>query len=76
MSTFMSWLFHRGRTEEGSGEVTRTCRLSKAERGQERRMESSTSEGGPGTGPTHPQRCPCSLTSMPWHTDRTHSLRV
>ena len=58
MSTFMSWLFHRGRTEEGSGGVTRTCRLSKEERGQERRMEPSTSEGGPGTGPTHPSAGP------------------
>jgi hypothetical protein len=52
MSTFMSWLFHRGRTEEGSAEVTRTSRLSKEGTGQEPRMESSTAEGGPGTGPT------------------------
>ena len=26
MPTFMSWLFHRGRTNGGSGEVTRTSR--------------------------------------------------
>jgi hypothetical protein len=57
-STFMSWLFHRGRTEEGSAEVTRTSRLSKEGTGQERRMESSTAEGGPGTGPTHPSAGP------------------
>jgi len=48
-STFMSWLFHRGRTEGGLAEVTRTFRLSKEGTGQERRMESSTAEGGPGT---------------------------
>ena len=53
MSTFMSWLFHRGRTNGGSGEVTRTSRpLLEEEAGQERRMASSTAEGGPGTGPT------------------------
>jgi hypothetical protein len=58
MSTFMSWLFHRGRTQEGSAEVTRTSRLSKEQTGQEPRMESSTSEGGPGSGPTHPSAGP------------------
>jgi len=53
MSTFMSWLFHRGRTNGGSGEVTRTSRpLLEEEAGQERRMASSTAEGGPGSGPT------------------------
>ena len=58
MSTFMSWLFHRGRTQERSGEVTRTSRLSKEATGQERPVESSTAEGGPGTGPTHPSAGP------------------
>jgi hypothetical protein len=53
MSTFMSWLFHRGRTNGGSGEVTRTSSpLLEEEAGQERRMASSTAEDGPGTGPT------------------------
>ena len=53
MSAFMSWLFHTRGTEEGSGEVTRMSRpLSKEEIGQERRRESSTAEGGPGTGLT------------------------
>jgi hypothetical protein len=55
MSTFMSWLFHRGRTEEGSAEVTRTSRpLSEEETGQERRMASSTAEDGPDTGLNQP----------------------
>ena len=53
-STFMSWLFHRGRTQEGLAEVARMSLLSKEETGQERPMESSTAEGGPGTGPPHP----------------------
>jgi hypothetical protein len=53
MSTFISWLFHRGSTDEGSGEVTHTSRpLPKEETGHERRIESSTAEGGPGTGLT------------------------
>jgi hypothetical protein len=53
MSTFMSWLFHRGRTNGGSGEVTRTSSpLLEEEAGQERRMASSTAEDRPGTGPT------------------------
>jgi hypothetical protein len=73
MSAFMSSLFHRGRTEEGSGEVTRTSRLSKEETGQERPMESSTAEGGPGTGLTQRSAGPHSLTSRLWHADRTHS---
>jgi hypothetical protein len=59
MSTFMSWPFHRGRTNGGSGEVTRTSRpLLEEEAGQERRMASSTTEGGPGTGPTQPSGGP------------------
>ena len=47
MSASMSWLFHTRRTEEGSGESTRTSRrLAKEEIGQERRWESSAAEGG------------------------------
>jgi len=53
MSAFMNWLFHRGRTDGGSGEVTRTSRpLMEEDAGQERPMESSTAEGGPGAGLT------------------------
>jgi hypothetical protein len=53
MSTFMSWLLHRGRTEEGSGEGTRVSRpLPKEETGHERRIESPTAKDGPGTGLT------------------------
>src|ERR1017187_10394644 len=53
MSTFMSWLLHRGRTEGGSGEVTLTSRLlPKEETGQERPVESPTVKDGPGTGLT------------------------
>src|SRR5665811_2020193 len=59
MSTFISWLFHRGSTDEGSGEVTHTSRpLSKEETGKERRMESSTAEDGPGAGLTQPSGGP------------------
>ena len=59
MSTFISWLFHRGSTDEGSGEVTHTSRpLSKEETGKERRMESSTAEDGPIAGLTHPSGGP------------------
>ena len=59
MSTFISWLFHRGRTEDGSGEGTRVSRpLPKEETGKERRMESSTAEDGPGAGLTHPSGGP------------------
>ena len=59
MSTFMSWLFHRGRTDEGSGEAARTSRpLSEEETGQERRVASLTAEGGPGTGLTQPSGGP------------------
>jgi hypothetical protein len=58
MSTFMRWLFHRGRREEGSAEVTRTSRLSKEGTGQERPMESSTVDGGPDTGLTQPSAGP------------------
>jgi hypothetical protein len=43
----MSWLFHTRRSEEGSGESTRTsCRLAKIEIAQERRWESLAAEGG------------------------------
>jgi hypothetical protein len=53
MSTFMSWIFHRGRTQEASGEVTRTSRLLPIEEtGQERPLESPTAKDGPGTGLT------------------------
>ena len=53
MSTFMSWILHGGRTEDGSGAGTRvSCPLPKEETGHERRIESSTAEGGPGTGLT------------------------
>ena len=53
MSASMSWLFHSRRTEEGSGEFTRTSRpLSKEEIGHERRWESSAAECGPCAGLT------------------------
>ena len=45
MSTFMNWLFYRGRTDEGSGEVARTSRpMSGQETWPERRVavESTT----------------------------------
>jgi hypothetical protein len=46
MSASMSWLFHTRRTEEGSGESTRTSRrLAKEEIAQERRWESSAAHG-------------------------------
>jgi hypothetical protein len=47
VSASISWLFHTRRTEEDSGEFTRTSRrLAKEEIAQERRWESSASEGG------------------------------
>ncbi len=47
MSASRSWLFHTRRTEEGSGESTRTSRrLAKEEIGQEKRWESSAAHGG------------------------------
>jgi len=53
MSTFMNWLFHRGRTDGGSGEVTRTSNpLLEEDVEQEQRMASSTAEDGPGAGLT------------------------
>jgi hypothetical protein len=59
MSTFMNWLFHRGRTDGGSGEVTRTSRpLMEEDAGQEQRMASLTAEDGPGTGLTQPSGRP------------------
>src|ERR1035437_10749515 len=62
MSTFMSWLFHRGRTDAGSGEVTHTSRrLLEEEIGQGQRMQSLTTEDGPDTGLTHPSRGPLPL---------------
>jgi len=59
MSAFMNWLFHRGRTDGGSGEGTRTSRpLMEEDAGQERPMASLTAEGGPGTGLTQPSGGP------------------
>ena len=59
MSTFMNWLFHRGRTDEGSGEVTRTSRpLSKEDAEQEQRTASSTAEDGPDADLTQPSGGP------------------
>jgi hypothetical protein len=59
MSAFMSWLFQRGRTDAGAGEVTRTSRpLPEEEAGQERRMASLTTDSGPGTGLTQPSAGP------------------
>jgi hypothetical protein len=59
MSTFMSWLFHRGRTNGGSGEVTRTSNpLMEEDAEQEQRTASSTAEDGPGAGLTHPSGGP------------------
>ena len=47
MSASISWLFHTRRSQEGSGESTRTsCRLAKEEIGQERRWESLAAEDG------------------------------
>src|SRR5450759_741516 len=49
----MNWLCHLGRTDGGSGEVTRTSRpLMEEDAGQEQRMASLTAEDGPGTGLT------------------------
>jgi hypothetical protein len=49
MSIFISWLFRRGRTEEG----TPTSRsMRDVETGQEQRVEPSTAERGPGIGLT------------------------
>jgi len=62
MLTFMSWLFHRGRTGAGSGEVSRTSRrLLEEEIGQGQRMQSLTTEGGPDTGATQRSRGPLFL---------------
>jgi hypothetical protein len=59
MSTFMSWLFHRGRTDAGSGDVSRTSRpLLEEEIGQGQRMQSLTTEDGPDTGLTQRSRGP------------------
>lgn len=55
MSTFMGWLFHRGRTDGGSGDVSRTSRpLLEEEAEQVRRTASLTAEGGLGTDLTQP----------------------
>jgi hypothetical protein len=60
MSASRSWLFHSRRTEEGSGESTRTSRrLSKEEIRQGRRWESSAPHCGPCAGLT--QRLPWPL---------------
>src|ERR1035437_9049360 len=59
MSTFMSWLVHRGRTHAGSGDVSRTSRrLLEEEIGQGQRMQSLTTEDGPDTGLPHPSGGP------------------
>ena len=59
MSTFMSWLFHRGRMEEGSGEVTRTSRPQpKAGTGQEQCVAPLSAVVGLGTGLTQPSAGP------------------
>ena len=59
MLALMSWLFHRGRTNGGSGGVSRTSRpLLEEEIGQGQRMESLTTEGGPGAGLTQRSRGP------------------
>jgi hypothetical protein len=60
MSTFMSWLFHRGRTDGSSGEVTRTTSnpLLEEDAGQEQRTASWTLEDGPGAGLTRPSGGP------------------
>lgn len=53
MSALMSWLFHSRSTEDGSGPAARRSRpLSRQRKGQERRRESSTAEGGAGSGLT------------------------
>jgi len=53
MSTLVSWLFHRGRTDGSSGEVTRTSNpLFEDDAGQEQRTASWTIEDGPGAGLT------------------------
>ena len=55
MSTFMSRLFHRGRTDGGSGEVIRTSGpLLEDETKQERRVASLTAEDGLATARTQP----------------------
>jgi hypothetical protein len=53
MSTFMNWLFHRGRPGGDSGELPRTSNpVLEQDAGQERRTASSTVEDGPGADPT------------------------
>ena len=53
MSTFMSWLLHRGRTNGSSGEVTRTTsNLLLEEDAGQKRTASLAAEGGPGAGLT------------------------
>ncbi len=62
MSAAMSWLFHTRRTEEGSGEFSRTSRrLAKEEIRQERRWESSAAEGGACAGLTQRSTWPLFL---------------
>ena len=59
MSAFMNWLFHRGRTGGGSGEVTRTSRpLMEEDAGQEQRTASLTAKDGPDAGLTQPSGGP------------------
>ncbi len=47
MSTFMSWLFHRRRTDDGSPRAARTLGPRTAEARQEQRVVAWTTEGGP-----------------------------
>jgi hypothetical protein len=59
MSTFMNWLFHRGRADGDSGEVTRASNpLLERDAGHEQRTASLTAEGGPGAGLTRPSGGP------------------
>src|ERR1035437_4869912 len=59
MSALMNWLFHRGRTDGGSGDGPRTSRPLLAEgAGQERPMASLTAEPAPPTPHTQPTSGP------------------
>jgi len=59
MSNFMNWLFHRGRTDGGSGEVTRASNpLLEQDAGQVQGTASLTAEARPGVGPTRPSGGP------------------
>jgi hypothetical protein len=55
MSTFMSWLFHRGRADASSAEASVTSRaLWEEDAGQQPRMTPLTPAGGLFVGLTHP----------------------